>query len=144
GATEALVIFTGPDAYITPSWYQVKQEHGRVVPTWNYAAVHAFGTLNLIDDPAVLRPHLERLTTRHETGRAPEWKVSDAPDAFIEQQMKAIIGVELTITRLEGKWKMSQNRSDADIDGVVRGLAASESPTDQVVAALVSARRPAR
>jgi transcriptional regulator len=144
GATEALVIFTGPDAYVTPSWYQAKQEHGRVVPTWNYAAVHVYGTLHLVDEPASLRRHLERLTTRHEAGRTPEWKVSDAPNEFIEQQMKAIIGVEISIARLEGKWKMSQNRSDADIDGVVRGLAASNSPTDQVVSALVSARRPAR
>jgi transcriptional regulator len=144
GATQGLVIFTGPDAYVSPSWYQAKQEHGRVVPTWNYAAVHASGTLRLVDEPASLRRHLERLTTRHEAGRTPEWKVSDAPGEFIEQQMKAIIGVEISITRLEGKWKMSQNRSDADIDGVVRGLSASNSPTDQVVAALVSARRPAR
>jgi transcriptional regulator len=143
GATDALVIFTGPDAYVSPSWYASKQDHGRVVPTWNYAAVHAYGTLRLIDEPVALRRHLETLTARHESGRAPEWEVSDAPAAYIEQQMKAIVGLELTITRLEGKWKMSQNRSGSDIDGVARGLAASDSATDQTVAAIVSARRPA-
>ena len=142
GATEGLVIFTGPDAYVTPSWYPAKQEHGRVVPTWNYVAVHAYGTLRVDGDPAFLRPHLEALTTRHEAERTPEWRVSDAPAEFLDQMMKAIVGVELTITRLEGKWKMSQNRSGADIDGVVRGLAASEAPADQAVATLVAARRP--
>jgi transcriptional regulator len=142
GATDALVIFSGPDAYVTPSWYATKQEHGRVVPTWNYAAVHAYGTLRLVDEPATLRRHLETLTTRHEAGRAREWHVSDAPEEFIQQQMKAIVGLELTITRLEGKWKMSQNRSGADIDGVARGLVASDVPGDQAVAAIVAARRP--
>jgi transcriptional regulator len=142
GATDALVIFTGPDAYVSPSLYATKREHGRVVPTWNYAAVHAYGTLRLIDEPAALRRHLEALTARHELGRAPEWQVSDAPNAYIEQQMRAIVGVELTITRLEGKWKMSQNRSAADIDGVAHGLASSASPADQAVAAIVAERRP--
>jgi transcriptional regulator len=143
GASEALVIFTGPDAYITPSWYAAKREHGRVVPTWNYVAVHAHGTLRLTDDPSFLRAHLEALTTRHESSRADPWRVSDAPEEFIAQQMRAIIGVELTITRLEGKWKMSQNRSSADIDGVVQGLSMSESPGDREVARVVAARKPA-
>ena len=144
GATEALVIFTGPNAYVTPEWYASKQEHGRVVPTWNYVAVHAYGTIRLRDDPEFLREHLEALTSRHEAGRARPWHVSDAPEEFIAQQMKAIAGFELTIARLEGKWKMSQNRSGADIDGVVRGMGASEAHTDRAVAALVAERRPER
>ena len=142
GATEALVIFTGPNAYVTPQWYQSKQEHGRVVPTWNYVAVHAYGTVRLRDDPVFLRQHLEALTSRHEASREEPWHVSDAPEEFIAQQMKAIVGFEFQIARLEGKWKMSQNRSEADIDGVIRGLGASEAQSDRAVAALVAERRP--
>jgi len=142
GHTEALVIFTGPDAYITPAWYSTKREHGRVVPTWNYIAVHAYGTVSLRDDAAFLRRHLEMLTLRHETDRASSWQVSDAPEEFIANQMKAIIGFEISIKRLEGKWKMSQNRSGADIDGVIKGLGASEATADRTVAALVADRRP--
>jgi len=142
GSGEALAIFTGPDAYITPEWYPAKREHGRVVPTWNYIAVHAYGTLHLRDYEDFLRQHLEMLTTRHESPRPQPWHVSDAPAEFIAQQMKAIVGFELTIARLEGKWKMSQNRSDADITGVVQGLAASADPDDRAVAAIVAERRP--
>ena len=143
GAREALVLFAGPDAYITPSWYATKAESGRVVPTWNYVAVHAYGTIALRDDPEFLRAFLEALTARHEANRAEPWHVSDAPEAYIAQQMRAIVGFELQITRLEGKWKMSQNRPGADIDGVVGGLAQSDGPGDRTVAALVEARRPA-
>jgi transcriptional regulator len=139
---EALVVFSGPDAYVTPSWYEAKREHGRVVPTWNYAAVHVYGTLRLNDDPAYLRRHLEALTHRHEAPRTAPWSVSDAPNDFIATQMKAIVGIELEITRMEGKWKMSQNRSAADIDGVVRGLRESESPAEQIVAEIVAERKP--
>jgi transcriptional regulator len=142
GGTEALVVFSGPDAYITPDWYAAKREHGRVVPTWNYSAVHVYGTLRFLDDPAVLRRHLEALTNRHESSRPAPWSVSDAPDDFIANQMKAIVGVEVEITRMEGKWKMSQNRSAADIDGVVRGLRESELPVERVVGEIVEARRP--
>ena len=141
GPLSALVIFTGPDAYITPEWYRTKEETGRVVPTWNYVAVHAYGTLRLNDDPRFLREHLEMLTHRHESGRARPWHVTDAPADYVAQQMKAIVRVELPIDRLEGKWKMSQNRVDADIAGVIRGLGASSSPEDQAVAAIVSERR---
>lgn len=140
--SEALVIFTGPDAYITPAWYPAKAEHGKVVPTWNYVAVHAHGTLRFIEDPAFLHAHLQALTTRHETGRNQEWSMSDAPAEFISGLERAIVGVEITITRLEGKWKMSQNRSPADIDGVVRGLADSGDEVQQRVADIVEARRP--
>lgn len=142
GAGEALIIFTGPETYITPEWYETKQQTGRVVPTWNYVAVHAYATLRLRDDRAFLRPHLEELTKRHEGGRPDPWHVSDAPPDYVEQQMKAIIGVELTIQRLEGKWKMSQNRPAADIDGVIRGLSDSETARDHAVAAIVRERRP--
>jgi transcriptional regulator len=144
GPVESLVIFTGVDAYITPAWYQTKQETGRVVPTWNYVAVHAYGALRLRDDPQFLRGHLEALTRGHEADRAHPWQVSDAPDDFIAQQMKAIVGIELQIDRLDGKWKMSQNRADADIDGVIRGLGESEAARDQAVAAIVRERRPTR
>jgi transcriptional regulator len=143
GDTEALVIFSGPNAYVSPQWYPSKQEHGRVVPTWNYVAVHAYGTVRLRDDPAFLRQHLEALTSRHEARRDEPWHVSDAPEEFIAQQMKAIVGFQLQITRLEGKWKMSQNRSGADIDGVVRGLGSSDAESDRAVAAIVAQRRPA-
>jgi transcriptional regulator len=139
---EALVIFSGPDAYVTPSWYAAKAEHGRVVPTWNYVAVHAYGELRFVDDHAFLRRHLEALTARHERDREHPWSIDDAPAAYIEQLQRAVVGVELTITRLEGKWKMSQNRPPADIDGVVRGLASSPAPGDRAVAEIVVARRP--
>jgi transcriptional regulator len=144
GPVAALVIFTGPDAYITPEWYRTKEDTGRVVPTWNYVAVHAYGTLRVHDDPRFLREHLETLTRRHEAERARPWHVSDAPEDYVAQQMKAIVGVELPIDRLEGKWKMSQNRPDADIAGVIRGLGASNAAGDQAVAAIVSERRPKR
>ena len=139
---EALVIFSGPQAYITPTWYAAKEEHGKVVPTWNYIAVHVYGSLRFTDDPVFLRKHLEQLVSRHEAGRPVSWGIGDAPERYIEQQVKAIVGLELTITRLEGKWKMSQNRSDADIDGVVRGLQQSTADNDRVVAGIVEARRP--
>lgn len=135
---DALVMFLGPDAYITPTWYQTKAETGRVVPTWNYVAVHAYCAMHAIDDPVELRGHLERLTLQHESGRPEPWHVSDAPDDYIASQMKAIVGVRLEILRLEGKWKMSQNRSAADAAGVVRGLTASGDPRDAEVARLVN------
>jgi transcriptional regulator len=139
---EALVIFTGPDAYVTPSWYPSKAEHGKTVPTWNYIAVHASGTLRWIEDAGWLRAHLHALTGRHEAGREHPWAVDDAPADYVAQQLRAIVGLELEITRLEGKWKMSQNRPAADIDGVVRGLAASDDPVDRAVSRVVEERRP--
>ncbi|HEV2642618.1 MAG TPA: FMN-binding negative transcriptional regulator [Candidatus Elarobacter sp.] len=138
---DALVIFTGPDAYITPSWYPAKREHGKVVPTWNYVAVHAYGTLRFIEDEAFLRRHLEALVQRHESARNDPWAIADAPAEYIAAQARAIVGLELVITRLEGKWKMSQNRSAADIDGVVRGLGESADPEARAVGELVRAAR---
>jgi transcriptional regulator len=139
---EALVIFTGPEAYITPEWYATKHETGKAVPTWNYLAVHAYGVLRLREEPDFLWEHLESLTRHVESRRADAWRMSEAPADFLAQQVKAIVGVEIAITRIEGKWKMSQNRSAADIDGVIRGLSASDSPRDHEVAALVRERRP--
>ena len=139
---QALVIFSDNDAYVRPGWYASKAEHGRVVPTWNYVAVHAYGTLRFIDDPAILRQLVESLTARHESVRPEPWHVTDAPDEYVQQQLKAIVGVELTITRLEGKWKMSQNRPAADIDGVVRGLGQSSEASDRAVADIIDERRP--
>lgn len=139
---ESLVIFTGPDAYVTPAWYPGKAVHGRVVPTWNYVAVHADGSLTLREDPDWLLAHVARLTAQSEAGRPEPWAVSDAPADFIARQLEAIVGFELRITRLEGRWKMSQNRTSEEIDRVVEGLLASERPMDREVAALVEERRP--
>jgi transcriptional regulator len=122
---EALAILRGPDAYISPSWYAAKAEHGRVVPTWNYIVVHAHGELVVHDDPAWVGANVRRLTGKHEAGRPEEWSVDDAPDGFIAGQLRAIVGVELRISRLEAKYKLSQNRSAADVDGAVAGLRAT-------------------
>jgi transcriptional regulator len=121
---EALVIVHGEDAYITPNWYPSKAEHGRVVPTWNYTTAHVFGRLVIHDDPAWVDENVRRLTERHEAARAESWHVDDAPPEFHAGQLRAIVGIELLINRVEAKFKMSQNRRDADIDGVVAGLAA--------------------
>ena len=119
---EALVVFQGPQAYITPSWYQTKKETGKVVPTYNYIVVHAHGPLQVVEDQGWLRGLVERLTTRYEAARPEPWKVADAPGDFIEKQLLAIVGLAIPITKLVGKWKVSQNRPEADRDGVVRGL----------------------
>jgi transcriptional regulator len=119
---EALALFQGPDFYVSPAWYPTKQETGKVVPTWNYVAVHAHGRIAFFDDPAELRALVARLTDRHEAGRATPWSVDDAPADFIAAQLKSILGFRLRISRLEGKWKLSQNRNEADRAGVVAGL----------------------
>jgi transcriptional regulator len=119
---ETLVVFHGPEAYITPSWYASKKEHGRVVPTWNYAVVEVRGTPRVIDDPAWVRAQIGALTSSQEDRRPLPWMVADAPGDFIAGQIKAIIGVEIPILTIEGKWKVSQNRSAADRQGVEDGL----------------------
>ncbi len=119
----ALAIFAGPDAYVSPSWYPSKQEHGRVVPTWNYVTVHATGPAEFYDDADRLHRLVTKLTERHETGRPAPWATSDAPPDFMASQLKGIVGVALRIERLEGKWKLSQNRALPDRQGVVAGLA---------------------
>lgn len=135
---EALAIFQGPQSYITPSHYPTKHLTAKVVPTWNYAVVHAHGTLRAVDDPQWLRAFLETLTDEHEAQFAKRWHVTDAPEDFIAMQLRAIVGVELTITRLVGKWKMSQNRVPADRAGVVAGLQAQGSADSLAVAGLVA------
>jgi transcriptional regulator len=112
-----------------------------VVPTWNYVAVHARGTLRFVREPDALRRHLARLTARHEAGRPQPWAITDAPADYIAKQLGAIVGVEIEITRLEGKWKMSQNRTAEDVDGVIEGLAASSDPREREVAEIVRERR---
>jgi transcriptional regulator len=138
--TKALVIFNGPDAYVTPSWYETKRETGKVVPTWNYVAVHAYGEVALFDEPEALLAVVRRLTERHEGRRADPWQVSDAPGDFIAAQLKGIVGLRVPIARLEGKWKLSQNRPEADRAGVKAGLAVSADPADRAVAALIGER----
>ena len=119
---EALVIVRGPDAYITPGWYASKTEHGRVVPTWNYVTAHVYGRLVVHDDPTWTEDLVRRLTAKHEAYRDQPWSVDDAPRAFIEGQLRAIVGIELEITRIEAKAKLSQNRPATDVDGVITGL----------------------
>ena len=135
GSAEALAVFSGPDAYISPGWYPAKAEHGKVVPTWNYIAVHARGPVELIEDPERLLQIVSRLSDQHESGRARPWAVSDAPRDYIDTMLRAIVGFALPIRRLEGKWKLGQNRSAADQAGVRDGLAASPSPGDRELAA---------
>jgi len=134
---EALAIFTGPEAYVTPSWYATKQETGKVVPTWNYVAVHAYGPVEFFHEPERLLDVVTRLTSKHEGARAEPWAVSDAPADFIAAQLRGIVGVRIPVTRFEGKRKMSQNRPEADRVGVAAGLAASENPQDREVAPLI-------
>jgi transcriptional regulator len=121
-AGESLAIVRGPDAYITPGWYASKAEHGRVVPTWNYVTAHVYGRFVVHDDPAWTEDLVRRLTAKHEAYRDHPWSVDDAPRPFIEGQLRAIVGVELEITRIEAKAKLSQNRPAADVEGVIAGL----------------------
>lgn len=120
----ALAVFLGPDAYVTPSWYATKQQTGKVVPTWNYVAVHAYGELSFFDDPSSLKEVVTKLTRAKEASRPNPWEVSDAPEDFIDGILKGIVGFRLSITRLEGQWKLSQNRNEADVSGVLDGLKA--------------------
>ncbi|HLX35839.1 MAG TPA: FMN-binding negative transcriptional regulator [Candidatus Limnocylindrales bacterium] len=133
GAGEALAIFDGPDAYVSPAWYPEKRRTGRVVPTWNYVTVQAHGTITTRHDPDWLIPHVGRLVARHEANRSHPWALSDAPDDYVRSQARAIVGLELHITRLEAKRKLGQNRSDDDIEGAIEGLEAG-SPTERAVA----------
>jgi transcriptional regulator len=134
---EALAVFMGPDAYVSPSWYAAKREHGRVVPTWNYVAVHAHGPVEFFDDEARLREVVTRLTNLYEAARAEPWSVTDAPEGFVRSQLRGIVGLRLPVTRLEGKRKLSQNRPEADREGVVAGLAASTREDDRRVAPMI-------
>jgi len=137
--SQALVIFHGPESFISPSWYPSKRETAKVVPTWNYAVVHAHGALRVIDDKKWLRSHVEALTQEHEGRRDTPWAVGDAPADYVDQLLGGIIGIEISVTRLAGKWKVSQNRSAADRAGVVEGLEREGLKSGMEMAALVKA-----
>lgn len=136
---EVLAIFQGPQGYVSPGWYATKRETGKAVPTWNYVAIHARGTARTYDDPERLLAHVTALTARHEAGRAEPWAPADAPADFIAAQLKAIVGVEVPLAHVEGKWKVSQNRTRADREGVVAGLHAQGDADSRTLADLVQA-----
>jgi transcriptional regulator len=137
---QALAIVRGPQAYISPSWYESKARHGRVVPTWNYEAVHFTGTIAFHQDPEWLRAFVTRLTRLYEGGREHPWAVTDAPPEYIDGQLRAIVGVELAITSIEAKQKLSQNRSDLDREGVVTGLRGQPVPGSAAIADAMAAQ----
>jgi transcriptional regulator len=134
---DAMALFTGPDAYVSPSWYASKREHGKVVPTWNYVAVHAYGPAEFFEEADRLLGVVARLTALHERSRAEPWAVTDAPASFIRAQLKGIVGLRLPIARLEGKRKMSQNRSAVDRAGVAAGVAVSDRASERAAAELI-------
>lgn len=121
---EVLLIFQGPQGYVTPNWYPSKHQTGKAVPTWNYVAIHAYGTATTFDDSARLEAHLGAMTDHFESAYQLPWKLEDAPDGYIEGMCQAIVGIEIEISRLEGKWKLSQNRSETDANGVINGFRA--------------------
>ena len=137
---EALVIFQGVNCYITPSWYETKQETGKVVPTWNYVAVHVYGKPRVIEDPDWIAAQVTELTRRQEAARTEPWAVSDAPKRFIDAQIKAIVGIEIPIDRIEGKWKVSQNRPEPDQKRVIEELRSAKSEASRRMAELVTNR----
>jgi transcriptional regulator len=134
----SVVVFQGAECYITPSWYPSKHAHGKAVPTWNYVVVHAHGLPVVIEDKAWLLEHLNELTDAHETDQALPWKVSDAPAEFTDRLIELIVGIEIPIAKLVGKWKVNQNRSDSDKLGVVAGLLAKGNPQSREMANLVN------
>jgi len=136
---ECLVVFQGPQAYVTLSWYATKRETGKVVPTWNYATVHAWGCPRVMNDDVWLRRQIEDLTRSRESLRAAPWRVDDAPADFVAAQMRGIVGVEIAVTRIEGKWKMSQNRPEADRTGVIAGFREAGG-AGEAIAAIVEER----
>ncbi len=130
---ESLAIFNGPDAYVSPAWYEEKQRTGKVVPTWNYVTVLAHGSITVHREPEWLLAHVRQLTDRHEAGRPDPWSIDDTPEGYVETQVKAIVGLELRISRLEAKRKLTQNRSAADFEGTMAGLSTG-SPREAAVA----------
>jgi transcriptional regulator len=141
-ASDVLVVFQGADHYITPGWYETKRETGKVVPTWNYVMVQARGRPRVIEDAAWLRAQIEALTRKHESARPAPWAVGDAPDAFIDMQIKAIVGVEIEIVDIAGKWKASQNRPAADRAGIIAGLEELGGEASREMASIVRAAAP--
>lgn len=140
---ECLVVFQGEDAYISPNWYPTKKEHGKVVPTWNYVTVHAWGKPSVIHDPQWIRAQIDQLTSQQEAAQSIPWKVDDAPEDFTASMINGIVGIEIAITEIQGKWKVSQNRPNTDIEGVFAGLAAigKHSMADEVAKHLISSER---
>ena len=132
GLAQCLVVFQGAEGYVTPSWYPSKAATHKVVPTWNYAMVQVRGTPAVIEDAAWLCRQLDDLTTLHEQSRLQPWSVRDAPPDYIANQMKAIIGIEIPISQIEGKWKMSQNKDDADREGVITGMRSDTDPHQNI------------
>jgi len=141
---EALMIFQGPEAYITPNWYASKAENGKVVPTWNYAAVHAYGRPQVMQDKDWLRRHVGDLTTQQEAREPQPWAVSDAPESFIDVMLRGIVGFRFDIARLEGKWKMSQNREMRDRVATAAGLEQRGQNEDAQVAEVIRSHMPAK
>lgn len=139
---EAMVIVRGPDTYVSPTWYASKAEHGRVVPTWNYVTAHVYGRLEVHDDVDWTARVVRDLTARHEAGRTPAWDVDDAPAAFTAGQLRAIVGVEVVVTRVEAKWKLSQNRPPADVQGVIDALSNGDAAARAVARAMDDVRAP--
>jgi transcriptional regulator len=133
--SQSLAIFLGPNSYVTPSYYETKRQTGKVVPTWNYVAIHAYGEVEFFDDTERLRAIVTELTTTHEGGRAAPWAVTDAPADYIAGMLRSIVGIQIPIARLEGKWKMSQNRPPVDRPGIIAGLADDgEAAVSEIVA----------
>jgi transcriptional regulator len=141
---EALMIFQGPEGYVTPNWYPSKAEQGKVVPTWNYAVVHAYGRPEVMVEKGWLRRHVAELTAQQEASETEPWSLSDAPEAYVETMLRGIVGFRFAVARLEGKWKMSQNRELKDREGVVRGLRKRGKGDDLEMAELVSRSTPPR
>jgi transcriptional regulator len=141
---ELLLIFQGPQGYVSPNWYPTKQQTGKVVPTWNYLAIHAYGTARTVEDTGWLKRHLAAMTDRHESRYALPWSIDDAPAEFIDGLTKAIVGIEITLSRIEGKWKASQNRPDTDRLGVIAGLSLQGDDNSLALAGLVEAGRKPR
>jgi transcriptional regulator len=139
----AIAMFMGPDAYISPSWYPSKAEHGKVVPTWNYSAIYARGMVETFDDALELRTHVTALSEHFERAMPKPWQVSDAPEDYLQRQFKGIVGLRLTIGAIEGKAKLSQNRTEIDHDSVAAALSASERPDDRVIGRMMKQRPPA-
>lgn len=135
--TEVLAVFQGADAYVTPSWYPTKREHGKAVPTWNYVVAHAWGALRVVEDAAWLRTHLDALTAHEEAAFAEPWQVADAPRDYVDKLIGAVVGIEIAVSRLAGKWKVSQNQPAQNRAGVVDGLRGRGAPAAAEVAALV-------
>jgi transcriptional regulator len=142
--SEVLAIFQGPEAYVTPSWYPTKAETGKVVPTWNYAVAHAYGILRVVEDSTWVRTQLEALTAHNEAAFAAPWQVSDAPHEYIDKLLGAVVGIEIVITRLVGKWKTSQNQAESNREGVAHGLRGLGGEEAIAMADLVDAARPSR